>query len=70
MNEGYKKKNNLAPIKIYRDTYEKVKQKSLALSMVEGRRVSIPETLKRTFNIPNIDPILISDADMKRRLKK
>ena len=70
MIEGYIKKKDLAPIKVYKETHQKLLQKSLALSVVECRRVSIPETLRRTLNIPNIDLVLMSDADIKRRQRR
>ena len=49
---------------------KKIDKLCLELGYVQGKKVTNPEVLRRALAIPNMKQILISDAELKRRLKK
>lgn len=52
--------------RIPREPLEKFKALALEVSYVQKKNVSVPETLRRIANIPNLKDILLSDAELKR----
>lgn len=70
MIEGYKKKKDFAPIKIYREEQEKLMKRAGELTAIEGKRVSVPEVIRRTFNIPNLDQVLKTDSVLNKRNRR
>ena len=57
-------------LRIDEETLFKLKNTSLKLSALQGDNVPIGEVIKRSFNIPNLNNILETDAATKRRLLK
>lgn len=63
------RKKPTTQIRVYPDIKDKLMDLSLELTGIQKERVSIPESLRRIANIPNLKNILIDDAKMKARLK-
>lgn len=53
-------------MRVYKESHDKLSKTSLELSALEGKRVSMPETLKRLTNIPNTKIVLQEDALIKK----
>lgn len=57
--------------KTYKEVYDKKKQLSYELSVLESNKVSIPELERRILNIPNLQNVLKTDSILnKRRFKR
>jgi len=56
-------------LRVYVPEKLKLKDLSLELSNLQKERVSIPETMRRIANIPNLREVLAGDAIIKRRLR-
>jgi hypothetical protein len=67
MINGYTKKKEFAPIKIYKEEQQKLMKKAGELTAIEGKRVSVPEIIRRTFNIQNLDNVLRNDSILNKR---
>lgn len=50
------------------ETNVKIKEIARELTVIQKKDVSIPETIKRAFNIPNLKDVLKVDAEKKRRI--
>ena len=55
-------------IRVYDQDKAKLNDLSLELSNIQKSKVSIPEVLRRTINIPSLKNVLKIDAENKRRL--
>lgn len=60
----------LTGVRAYVMDKDRLKDLSLELSNIQKDKVTTPEIIRRTLNVPNIKDILIQDALNKRRLKK
>lgn len=54
-------------VRAYPDTNIKIQDLSRELSLAQRGKVSSPEVLRRTFNIPKLKDILLEDAKVKGR---
>ena len=57
----------LVSVKTYRDVYDKKKQLSFELSLIEKKKVSIPEVDRRILNIKDLPTILKTDSLLFKR---
>ena len=59
----------LVSVKTYKDVYDKKKQLSFELSLIEKKKVSIPEVDRRILNIKDLPTILKTDSLLFKREK-
>lgn len=57
-------------IRAYTPDRARLKDLSFELSAIQKSKVTTPEIIKRTLNIPRLKDILINDAEFKRRFGK
>jgi hypothetical protein len=63
-------KFNRKPIQCRPDIHDALFTQTSKLSSIEGKRVSMDETIRRMMNVPQINSILENDAKYKRLTKK
>lgn len=57
-------------IRAYEDDWKKINTISLDLVAIERKKVTTPEIIRRTLNIPNLKDILFRDSQLKRIIKR
>lgn len=61
-------KKNPTSTKINPSDVEKLNNWKLKISATQGKPLTNQETIRRIFNIPSIEDILIKDAEAKKKL--
>jgi hypothetical protein len=60
-------KKSFSPLRIYKEDRDRALKACFELSYIEGKRVSMPELIRRTFNIPGVKDTLIKDSETRRK---
>lgn len=63
-------KKSTKPVKLDPETHDILQTLAFEITEAQNFKVSMGETVKRTFNINGVKSRLLEDAKMKRRLKK
>jgi hypothetical protein len=59
----------LTHIRAYQQDQARLNELARELALIQKARVTTPEVIKRTLNIPNLKDVLKTDAEAKRRIR-